>query len=97
MYRVLVLRAPAWDLIKRPYLSGLEYTLDFCVPLLDPFSRSKLPFLSDNFSVWKEQETKRGLKKLFSILVYNDKTQVIKGNASIIPQLSTVPANCLHF
>lgn len=38
-----------------PYPSVTEDALDLCVPLLDPFSLSKDPFLSNNFSVWREK------------------------------------------
>lgn len=40
------------------YLSGLEDGLVLCVPLLEPLSFSRLPFLSPDFSVWKQKREK---------------------------------------
>lgn len=59
------------------YLSGTEHALDVCVPLLEPFSLSKVPFLSNDFSVWEEQERKgRMIKCVFSELFTTIESQI---------------------
>lgn len=54
--------------MESSYLSGLEYTLDFCVALLKPFSFSKDSFLSNDFSVWKKKTWRGELN--FIIVAY---------------------------
>lgn len=74
---VLILRAPTCKWINMSYLSGTENALDVCVPLLEPFSLSKVPFLSNDFSVWEEQERKgRMIKYVFSALFTTIESQI---------------------
>lgn len=92
--RILFFRAPTCEWKKIPHLSDLEYTLDFCVPLLDTFSHSKVPFLSDDLSVQEEQQTKWHEESV--CLVYSFTMVSMKGKWQFY---STVlhHSNSLHF
>ena len=52
------------------------------MPLLEPFSLSEVPFLSEDFSVRDEKEERKGrlFKYLFSLHVQSNKTHTINAN-----------------